>query len=51
MVGYVQSDIEVPEELKKSFAIFPPIINNTNVGRHDSILLMKSYAEKERLLC
>ena len=34
LFGYVQCDIEVPEELKKRFANFPPIFKNTNVGRH-----------------
>ena len=51
LFGYVQCDIEVPEELKKKFASFPPIFKNTNVGRHDIGLLMKDYAEKEGLLC
>ena len=50
MFGYVQCDIEVPEELKKAFAYFPPIFKNTNVGRHDIGLLMNEYAEKEGLL-
>ena len=49
--GYVQCDIEMPEELKKIFANFPPISKNTNVGQHDIGLLMKDYAEKEGLLC
>ena len=43
---YVECDIEVPEELKKKSANFPPIFKNTNVGRHDIGLLMKDYAEK-----
>ena len=51
MFGYVQCDIEVPEELKKNFAYFPPFFKNTNVGRHDVGLLMKYYTEKEGLLC
>ena len=50
MFGYVQCDIEVPEELKKIFAIFPPIFKNTNVGQHGIGSLMKDYAEKEGLL-
>ena len=49
--GYVQCDIEVPDELKKKFAIFPPICKNTNVGRRDIGSLMQDYAEKEGLLC
>ena len=51
MFGYVQCDVDVPEEFKKKFAKFPPIFKNTNVGRHDIRLLMKDYAEKEGLLC
>ena len=51
MFGYVQCDIEVPEELKKKFANFPPIFQNTNVGRHDIGSLMQDYAEKQGLLC
>ena len=51
LFGYVQRDIEVPEELKKKFANFPPIFKNTNVGRHDIGSLMQDYAEKEGLLC
>ena len=51
LFGYVQCDIEVPEELKKKFANFPPIFKNTNVGRHDIGPLMQDYAEKEGLLC
>ena len=50
LFGYVHCDIEVPEELKKNFANFPPILKNTNVGEHDIGLLMKDYAEKEALL-
>ena len=51
LFGYIQCDIEVPEEIKKKFANFPPIFKNKNVGRHDIGLLMKDYAEKEGLLC
>ena len=32
LFGYVQCDIEVPEELKKKFASFTPIFKNTYVG-------------------
>ena len=49
--GYVQCEIEEPEELKKKFAYFPPIFKNTIVGRHDIGLRMTDYAEKEGLLC
>ena len=51
LFGSVQRDIEVPEELKKIFANFPPIFKNTNVGRHYIELLMKDYAVEKRLLC
>ena len=51
LFGYAQCDIEVPEELRKNFAIFPTFFKNPNVGRHDIGLLMKDYAEKEGLLC
>ena len=50
LFGYVQCDLEVPEELKKKFANFPPILKNTNLGRHDIGSLMQNYAEKEGLL-
>ena len=51
LFGYVQCDIEVPEELRKNFANFPSGFKNTNVGRHDIGLLIKDYAEKEEVLC
>ena len=51
LFGFVQCDIEVPEELKKKFASFPPIFKNTNVVRHRIGSLMQDYAEKEGLLC
>ena len=47
LFGYVQCDIEVPEELKEKFAIFPAIFKNTNVGGHDIGSLMQDYAEKK----
>ena len=40
LFGYVQCDIEVPEELKEKFATFPPIFKNKIVGRHDIGSLM-----------
>ena len=46
LFGYVQCDIELPEELKEKLANFPPNFKNTNVGRHDIGLLMKDQAEK-----
>ena len=51
LFGYVQCDIEVPEELKKVVANFPPFFKNTSVGRHDIGLLMKDSAERKELLC
>ena len=51
LFGYVQCDIEVPDEIRTKFANFPPIFKNTNVGRHDIGSLMQDYAEKEGLLC
>ena len=51
LFGYVQCNIEVPEELKEKFANFPPIFKITNVGRHDIGSLMQDYAEEEGLLC
>ena len=51
LFGFVQCDIEVPEELNKNFANFPPIFKITNVGQHDIRSLIQDYAEKEGLLC
>ena len=51
LFGYVQCDIEVPEELKKKFANFPPSFKNTNVGRHDIGSQTQDCAEKQGLLC
>ena len=50
LFGYVQCDIEVPENLRPKFNNFPPIIKNTLVSRSDTGDLMKNYAEEERLL-
>ena len=51
LFGYVQRDIDVPEELRKNFAIFPPNFKNRDVSRHDIALRIKHYAEKEGLIC
>ena len=51
LFGYVQCDIEVPQELKKKFAKFPPIFKKTNVGQRDIGSLMQEYAGKQGLLC
>ena len=49
LFGFVQCDIEAPEELKKNFANLPPFFKNKNVVQHDFRLLMKDYAKKEGL--
>ena len=51
LFGYVQCEIEVPEELKEKFAKFLPIFKNANVGRHDIGSLMQDYPAKQGLLC
>ena len=48
--GYVQCDIEVPENLRGNFANFPPIFKNTLVSKCDIGDFMKNYAEEEKLL-
>ena len=50
LFGYVQCDIEVPENLRANFANFPPIFKNTLVSKSDVGDLMKNYAEEEKLL-
>ena len=50
LFGYVQCDIEVPENLRANFANFTPIFKNTLVSKSDIGDLMKNYAEEERLL-
>ena len=50
LIGYVQCDNEVPENLRANFANFPPIFRNTLVIKNDIGDLMKNYAEEERLL-
>ena len=50
LFGYVQCDIEVPENLRANFANFPPIFTNTLVSKSDIGDLMKNYAEERRLL-
>ena len=50
LFGYVQCDIEVPENLRANFANFPPIFKNTLVSKSDIGDLMKNYAEEEKLL-
>ena len=50
LFGYVQCNIEVPENLRANFANFPPIFMNTLVSESDIGDLMKNYAEGEWLL-
>ena len=50
LFGYVQCDIEVPENLRANFPNFPPIFKNTSVSKSNIGDLMKNYAEKEKLL-
>ena len=50
LFGYVQCNIEVPENLRANFANFPPIFKNTLVSKSDIGDLMKNYAEEEKLL-
>ena len=50
LFGYVQCDIEVPENLRPKFVNFPPIFKKTLVSKSDIGDLMKNYAEEERLL-
>ena len=46
LFGYVQCDIEVPENLRANFANFPTIFKNTLVSKNDIGDLMKTYAEE-----
>ena len=48
--GYVQCDIEVPENLSVNFANFPPIFKNTLVSKNDMGDLMKTYAEERGIM-
>ena len=50
LFGYVQCDLEVPEELREQFANFPPIFKNCDVGRENIGKFMLEYAEKNALL-
>ena len=50
LFGYVQCNIEVPENLRANFANFPPIFKNTLVSKNDIGDLMKTYAEEERIM-
>ena len=48
LFGYVQCDIEVPENFRANFANLPPIFKNTFVSKSDIGDLMKNYAEEEK---
>ena len=50
LFGYVQCDIELPENLRDYFSNFAPVLKNTVVGRDDISNLMKQYAEKENIM-
>ena len=50
LFGYVQCDLEVPEELCERFANFPPIFKNCDVGRENIGNFMLEYAEKKRVV-
>ena len=47
LLGDMQCDNEVPEDLKANFANFPPIFRNTLVSKSYIGDLMKNYAEEE----
>ena len=49
LFGYVQFDIELPENPREACAKGPPIFKNINVGRDDIGPFMKDYAEKKRI--
>ena len=48
LIGYVQCDVRVPENLIANFANFPLLFNNTLVRKNDNGSLMKTYAEDEK---
>ena len=50
LFGYVQCDIEIPENLRANFADFPPIFKNILVSNNDIGDLMKTYAEEEGIM-
>ena len=50
LFGYVQCDIEVPENLKSEFVNFPPILKNTLLTKSDIGDLTRNCAEERRLL-
>ena len=50
LFGYVQCDIEIPDNVKSKFDNFPPIFKNTIDRKSENGDLMKNYAEEERLV-
>ena len=48
--GYVQCDIEVPENLIANFFNFPPLFKNTLVRKNDIGDLMKTYAKEDGIM-
>ena len=50
LFGYVQCDIEVPENLRENFANFSPVLKNILVSKNDIGDLVKTYAEEEGIM-
>ena len=50
LFGYVQCDLEVPEELCERFANFPPIFKICDVGRENIGKFLLDYSERIALL-
>ena len=50
LFGNVQCDLVVPDELKSKFENFPPIFQNTEVGRNGIGDCMKNYAIENEIL-
>ena len=48
LFGFVQCDIEVPENLGEAFANFPPIFKNNNVGSDDLDPFIKKICRERR---
>ena len=48
LFGYVQCNLNVPDELKSKFANFPPIFIKTEVGRNNIGEHMKNYASRTK---
>ena len=50
LFGYVQCDIEVPENLRATVLNFPPVFKNILVSKNDIGDLVKTYAEEEGIM-